>query len=81
MSATLKKLIEDELVSKFGKNLYTDEPSNEMSKFTEAIAKAIQTYLETNVKVQIGQAVATAGGPTNQVGTTTTVGNLKEIPS
>jgi hypothetical protein len=70
MSAILKKLIEDELEKQFGKNLYKDEPTNEMTKFAAALATAIQTYITANVITNPGQPVATAGGPTNQAGTT-----------
>lgn len=72
MSVILKGLIETELKNAFGDNLY----SGEMEKFSQAIAAAVQKYLQANVTVIPGQAVLTAGGPTNQAGATTAPGIL-----
>jgi hypothetical protein len=41
-----------------------------------AISVSVQEYLDKYVLVLVGQTVITAGGPTNQVGTTTTPGDL-----
>lgn len=72
MSAILKNLIEKELKGEFGDNLY----SGEMEKFAKAIASAMQQYITANVITNPGQVVTTAGGPTNQVGSTTSPGTV-----
>lgn len=41
-----------------------------------AISKAMQQYITTFVITNPGQVVATAGGPTNQVGATTSPGTV-----
>ncbi len=45
-------------------------------KLAEAIAVSVQQYLLTQVTVIPGQVVPTTGGPTSQVGATTTPGKL-----
>jgi hypothetical protein len=47
-----------------------------VDRLSTAIALAVQQYLIANVLVIPGQTVVTAGGPTNQVGATTTPGKL-----
>lgn len=45
-------------------------------KLSTAIAAAVQVYLTTSVTVIPGQIVPTFGGPTSQVGATSTPGKL-----
>lgn len=66
MSSTLQGLIEAQMSGVFGSDM-VDNP-----KFAKAMATAIQTYLNSNVKVNPGQV--TAGGPTAQA--TVTPGTL-----
>jgi hypothetical protein len=70
MSQTLKNLIDAELRSAFGADIDGSD------KLANAIAKAVQTYLLSNVSVAPGQVVVTAGSPSTQTGATTTPGTL-----
>lgn len=58
MSSTLKGYIESELQGAFGDDF------EGRSKYAAAIAKAVQQYLNSDVRVLPGQA--TVGGPTAQ---------------
>jgi hypothetical protein len=59
MSSTLSGYIQSEL-----KKAYKGDEYFETNKFADAMALAIQMYLNSNVKVNPGQA--TVGGPTAQ---------------
>lgn len=85
MSGVLKGLLQPQIqavVSGFGTQVYTGPPNATaaqalfVDQLSTAIAVAVQAYLQTSVKVAPGQSVITAGGPTNQAGTTTTPGIL-----
>jgi hypothetical protein len=90
LGGLLKPKIES-VITGFGKGSYSgpDDPVTAQDKFiaelstaitdavSEAVAKEVQLYLNNSVTVTPGtQVVATAGGPTSQVGTTTTPGKL-----
>jgi outer membrane protein OmpA-like peptidoglycan-associated protein len=85
MSATLAGLLQPRILSvlrSFGSEEYNGptDPAAAQAKMaqelSQAIAQAVQQYLLISVTVTPGQAVVTAGGPTNQVGSTTTPGKL-----
>jgi hypothetical protein len=86
MSAILKGLLQPQIqtvLSSFGGATYVGPPEGVSAqtlfadRLSTAIAVAVQQYLITNVKVTPGIPVATAGGPTNQVGATTAPGILQ----
>jgi hypothetical protein len=85
MSAILKGLLEPQIrnvVKGFGTSEYTGptDPVAAQNKFiselSEAIAKAVQQYLVSNVLVIPGIPVATVGGPMAQTGATVAPGSL-----
>lgn len=85
MSAILKGLLQPQIqtvLTSFGSAVYAGPPEGASAqalfadRLSTAIATAVQQYLLTNVTVVPGQAVVTAGGPTNQAGATTTPGIL-----
>ncbi len=71
MSDILSNLIKQELKSEFGSSL--EDPD----RFAKAIAKAVQQYLVTYVRVAPGILVATTGSPVAHAGATTTPGTLQ----
>lgn len=80
MSQNLHKLLQPEILKalkQFGSAEYTgpNDAAKAQELFAEqlslAISTAMQTYITTFVITNAGQVVATAGGPTNQVGATT----------
>lgn len=85
MSQNLHKLLEPKILSalkKFGSSKYEgpDDAAKAQETFAKelslAISAAMQQYITTFVITNPGQVVATAGGPTNQVGATTSPGTV-----
>lgn len=71
------------VVLKFGSATYTGPPdpivaqTQFITELSTAISEAVILYLNTQVIVLPGQAVVTAGGPTNQAGSTVSPGKLQ----
>ena len=73
MSRILTKYIVDEL-----KKIQSEsELAEGQEKFAAAIAKAVEKYLDRDVKVTPGIRVTTTGSPAAQTGQTVTTGNLQ----
>ena len=86
MSAILKGLLQPQILAvlqSYGSPQYAGPPDPIVAqnlfadKLSTAIAIAVQQYLLANVTVIPGILVATVGGPTNQVGATTSPGILQ----
>jgi hypothetical protein len=85
MSAILTGLLQPQIakvLTSFGATSYSGPPDPALAQqkmvleLSQAIAVAVQQYLTVTVTVIPGQVVTTVGGPTNQVGATTTPGKL-----
>lgn len=80
LKSVLQPLILSKLQEKFPEAAQFSEQASQQQKLSQAlaegIAEALVPYLLSNAQVAPGIAVATAGGPTAQVGATTSPGML-----